>query len=618
MRSCKYLFVFTVLWIIDGFGGDCPLRIGTNLAGPSDYGSEWPFVNIMKYCRKWITFNSVWVENGVNAWDTNVLEQIPCDEHGYPLELPFHVAGTETTQVVRTVWANTFSLKEGRYVVLYDGEGRLGVRFDAHLRSQSPGRLEFDLKRKDNIFALEILESKKGNHVRSIRVLLPGTEATYEENPWCEEWLEKLAPFTALRFMDWGYTNNSRLQHWHQRPHIDDYTYTLNGVPYEWMIELCNKKRADAWVCIPHQADEEFIRNMARLFRDYLHPDLKIYVEYSNETWNWMFQQTQYLNTFGDQSVPWPERIVPFVQRALDLWSEEFAGQLDRLVRVVGVQHAWQDVSNRIVFNLRPGSFDAFSPAAYFGFSDRGYAALEALGAAASAEDVIYWAREGMLSTSYLWTRSQNAFIARKLNLPMIYYEGGQHLTPNPFGSDRPYNKALTEAQTHPAMYDLYCEWLDSLRTFVPEGKTALFMNFSFIGPKSGKYGSWGVLESQFDQHPPYRESAPKYQALLDNLCAPSTRLEEGKPVTGFRLLPVHPNPFNGSALIRFTLPAAGRVNVSIYDLLGRQVDVLVDGFCREGSHALVWNAAYRPSGVYFVRLQAADRRLLQKCLLIK
>lgn len=612
------LFLITSM-LTSASGGECRLQIGTNLAGPSDWGSEWPFVNIMKYCREWITYNSAWLENGKNPWDTGVLAKIPVDKQGYPLELPYHVAGTETTQVVRTVWANTATLKEGRYVVLYDGEGKLNVSFDAKLRTQAPGRLEFDLNRKDNIFSLEIYESKKTDHVRNIRVLTPGAEITYEQNPWSSEWLEKLAPFTSLRFMDWGYTNNSLLKKWQDRPQVDDYTYTLKGVPYEWMIELCNKKGADAWVCVPHQADEDYIRNMARLFRDRLNPDLKIYVEYSNETWNWMFQQTQFLNTTGSQSVPWPERIVPFVQKALDLWSDEFAGQLHRLVRVVGVQHAWQDVSNRIVFKMKQGSFDAFSPAAYIGFSERGYAALEKLGSSATAEDVIQWAHEGMLTTSYKWTRDQNTSIARKLDIPMIYYEAGQHLTPNPFGSDQLYNQALMDAQTHPAMYDLYTAWFDSLRTFVPAGRTTLVMNFSFISPKSGKYGSWGVLESQFDQRSPYRETAPKYQAILDNLCDPSTSVKEGvQTIDGFRLLPNHPNPFNAVTLVPFYLRSDERVRLVVVDAVGRETVLLLDAPCSAGLQSVRWDASQQPSGVYFVRLLVGGKSMQSKCLLIK
>ncbi|MCK4304010.1 MAG: hypothetical protein KAY24_07210 [Candidatus Eisenbacteria sp.] len=63
------------------------LEIGMNSSGPRDWGSEWPLVNIMKLSRTWITHNAIWISGGENAWDTGLLDQIPCDEHGYPLVL---------------------------------------------------------------------------------------------------------------------------------------------------------------------------------------------------------------------------------------------------------------------------------------------------------------------------------------------------------------------------------------------------------------------------------------------------------------------------------------------------------------------------------------------------
>lgn len=602
----------------DVHAGDCRLRIGTNLAGPVDYGSEWPFVDIMKYSREWISYNSVWVDGWENPWDTGVMDRIPLDENGYPLELPFTVAGTETTQVVRTVWANTFSLPEGVYTVLYDGEGTLDVDFDGSVLRREPGRLQFQLTRRDRILSLNLLESRKGNHVRNIRVLMPGTEGTFRENPWCAEWLEKLEPFGSLRFMDWGLTNNSGLKRWADRPAKDVYTYTLRGVPYEWMIDICNRKKADCWVCIPHQADDDYIRSMAELFRDGLDPSLKIYVEYSNEIWNWMFDQTDWLFENGDPGVEWPERIVPFIQNSLDIWSDVFGGQTERLVRTVGVQGAWQDVSNRVVFNMRPGSFDAFAPAAYFGFSDSAYAALSGLGASATAEDVLFWARKSVTGQSATWLRSQFETIAVPAGLPMIYYEGGQHLTPDPFGSDQPYNQALMDAQVHPGMYDLYCQWFDTLRGLVPDGRTGLLMNFSFIGERDGKYGSWGVLESQFDQSPPYHDTAPKFQAVLDALCDPGTGVTGAASGPGKLSLSLNPNPFNASVRIRFHLPERGRVTLKAFDVRGRQIAVLMDEERAAGENGTVWDASGLASGPVLIRLNAGADTETRKCLLIR
>jgi hypothetical protein len=619
----KSNFPFMFRYIVPALVAACqflysagPLRFGMNLAGPADWGSEWPFADIMKYSRTWIPFNSVWVEGGTNPWDTGVIGRIPMDENGYPLGIPVAVAGTEAAQAVRTVWANTQTLPGGVYTLLYDGEGVLNCSFDASVTAGAPGRLEVRVTPgKDNIMSLEILESKAGNPVRNIRFLLPGTEGSAAENPWCGEWLEKLEPFKVLRFMDWGLTNGSGLVRWEDRPEVDDCNYTVRGVPCEWMIALCNLKKADAWVCVPHLADDGFIRRMAELFRDGLDPALKIHVEYSNEIWNWMFGQTQYLNTHGDQNTPWPERIVPFIQNAMDIWSDVFAGRMERLVRVVGVQHAWQDVSNRIVNSMRRGSFDAFSPAAYFGFSEAGYAALEALGSGATAEDALYWAREGMLSDSYAWTKSQHRSIARGLGVPMIYYEGGQHMTPDPFGTDQPYNRALSDAQTHPKMYDLYREWMDTLKTFSDPVQPALFMNFSFIGPESGKYGSWGVLDRQFGRNPPYGDSAPKYQALLDEMnsstFAPAMSGADSAPGPG--LVSGHPNPFNNAVVIGFSLVSSSQLRVDVFDASGRRIRTLLNSEKPAGRHSTVWDAKDSegrpsPSGSYICRVSIAGR----------
>ncbi len=572
----------------------------------------------MKYSRSWITFNSVWLEEGENPWDTGAVDRIPADDNGYPLELPFTVAGTETTQVVRTVWANTSSLPEGVYTVLYDGEGTIDVEFDGSILSREPGRVLFNLRHRDDILSLNLFESRKGNHVRNIRVLMPGMEATHTDQPWCAEWLEKLEPFRALRFMDWGLTNNSTLKQWEDRPHIDDYTYTLRGVPYEWMIHICNRKKADCWVCIPHEADDLYIRSMAELFRDGLDPSLKIYVEYSNETWNWMFDQTHWLFENGNPGVEWPERIVPFIQNSLDIWSDVFSGQTDRLVRTVGVQGSWQDVSNRVVFNMRPGSFDAFSPAAYFGFPDSAIAALSSLGEAATAVDVLYWARQSVTGQSSSWLRSQFETISRPTGLPMIYYEGGQHLTPDPFGSDQPYGRALMDAQIHPDMYDLYAQWFDTLASFVPDGGTGLLMNFSFIGERDGKYGSWGVLESQFHQSPPYRETAPKYQAILDALCDPGSGISRTDLRRDGLSLSLNPNPFNASVRIRFYLPDRQRVTLTAFDARGRRIAVLMDEERPAGETVKHWDASSFASGPVLIRLKAGPRTETRKCLLIR
>ena len=68
-----------------------------------------------------------------------------------------------------------------------------------------------------------------------------------------------------------------------------------------------------------------------------------------------------------------------------------------------------------------------------------------------------------------------------------------------------------------------------------------------------------------------------------------------------------HPNPFSQSTTIRFELPERQRVQLSVYDLLGRKVATLVDGVVAAGVHQVRWGAEGLPSGTYFYRMEAPD-----------
>jgi hypothetical protein len=592
----------------------CRLKIGMNIAGLSDWGSENPFVDLMKSCREWLTANSVWMAGRTNPWDTGIIDSIPRDLQGYPLEIPYTVLGQETTQVVHTVWANTSSLQAGDYICLYDGDGDLEFNFDASVVSQSGNRIVVSVIPHDNIMQLAIRRSNKNNHVRNIRFLMPGSESTYLSQPYNPIWIQQLSPFKTIRFMDWGATNNSPNAHWAERAMEDYYTWTTKkGIPYEEMARLCNTLQADAWVNVPYLADSQYIRQMAILIRDNLDANLKVYVEYSNENWNWMFDQAQYLLNAGDQQVPWPERIVPFIQRVMDTWTDVFQGHMQRLIRVVGGQHYWPDVSRRISLNMRVGSFDAFTPAAYIGFGTYGDSVIASQGSALTPQLVLQLARREMDANALLLLRELKETICDVRNVQLLYYEGGQHLTPNPFGSVQPYNQALEDAQSLPEMYTLYNDWLARLRALTDN---SLFMNFSFASSKNGQYGSWGVLEYVGQSI----GDAPKYHALIDNLCGSSSvSVQQGnlRPVQT-QLEQNYPNPFNPETIIKFYVASAGKVQLIIYDMLGKEIACLFDGSVAAGWHSIPWKSTNMASGLYVCSLSASNIRLTKKMLLLK
>lgn len=88
-------------------------------------------------------------------------------------------------------------------------------------------------------------------------------------------------------------------------------------------------------------------------------------------------------------------------------------------------------------------------------------------------------------------------------------------------------------------------------------------------------------------------------------------------------LLPSHPNPFNPSTTIRYTLPGTGTVRITLHDMRGRQLQVLREGVESAGAHSVPWNGTLpngRPvsSGVYVVRLETPWGSATQKLTLVR
>jgi hypothetical protein len=75
------------------------------------------------------------------------------------------------------------------------------------------------------------------------------------------------------------------------------------------------------------------------------------------------------------------------------------------------------------------------------------------------------------------------------------------------------------------------------------------------------------------------------------------------------------PNPFTRSTTIRFRLPAAGPVRLDVFDLSGRRVADLLDGARGAGEQSVAWQPGALPSGVYYLRLEAAGRVATRRCV---
>jgi hypothetical protein len=79
-----------------------------------------------------------------------------------------------------------------------------------------------------------------------------------------------------------------------------------------------------------------------------------------------------------------------------------------------------------------------------------------------------------------------------------------------------------------------------------------------------------------------------------------------------------YPNPFNPSTTIAFDLPIAGSVSLRVFNLQGREVAVLKDGFSAAGTQRVRFDGGGLASGIYFLRLEAAGLTQTRKMMLLK
>lgn len=85
-----------------------------------------------------------------------------------------------------------------------------------------------------------------------------------------------------------------------------------------------------------------------------------------------------------------------------------------------------------------------------------------------------------------------------------------------------------------------------------------------------------------------------------------------------YQLSQNYPNPFNPTTTIKYALPEHSDVNITIYDVLGNEVEVLFSGQMTAGVHSVTWNATSYASGIYFYRMTAGNNVQVNKMILMK
>ena len=356
------------------------------------------------------------------------------------------------------------------------------------------------------------------------------------QDPWNPQFLREISIYRSFRFMDWDVTNNSQRQSWNERNHKD--AAKQIPVAYEWMIDLCNRMNADMWVTLPHRSvthetgdapadyalrlcilvktgvdmGEVNLTGMLERLTDMsraelvetggvdtcepLKPDLKLYIEYSNETWNGMFKQSHYCcdegRALGLHEQEWTAGFRYHAWAAIRLFRAAdlvFGDGSKRVVRVLATHTAnsWiagqhQEVMADPKLNLWGVKADAIATAPYFGHNVQG-----------DAPDAVTQLRAAITKAGEQSAR--HAEIAARYGLKLIAYEGGQHV----------YKKAQA-LNRNPVMFTLYEEYLKEMAKYFSH-----FSHYCHVG-QAGDGGAWGCIEYTGQ---PLTE-AHKYRALVE------------------------------------------------------------------------------------------------------
>jgi len=480
-------------------------RLGMNLNGPADWNSELPFVDVFRMARPWIS------QKEGASWGQG--PELELDDLGWIKRLePGCFAETPLCTIAPGHYPG------GRYTVLYDGEGELEFWNAGQVVSRQPGRILLDVDPSMGGFYLRIRKTNPNDYLRNIRAIMPGFEETHADNPFHPVFLQRWRGVTCFRFMDWMHTNGSKIQTWSQRPKPDRMTYCDKGVPLGVMIDLCNRQKADAWFCMPHLADDDYVRNFAAQVKQQLDPGLKVYIEYSNEVWNNMFPQTRYSQEqakrlgIGPKERPWEGGGMVYAKRSVEIFKifERVFGSRERLVRVLAWQsgNSWWMEQIILPYEDAHRQTDALAIAPYMGMN------VPREGKELTADKVAGWSvdrvldhlEQNALPKSIASIRATKE-TADKYGLTLLAYEGGQHMVGVAGGEN---NETLTRlfhaANAHPRMGRIYQTYFDAWT----EAGGDLFCYFSSVG-RWGKWGSWGIMQ-YYDDDP---AKSPKFMATM-------------------------------------------------------------------------------------------------------
>lgn len=194
-------------------------------------------------------------------------------------------------------------------------------------------------------------------------------------------------------------------------------------------------------------------------------------------------------------------------------------------------------------------------------------------------------------------------------------YEGGEYFGPLGEGA-LVYSEAWTDSTAIVVPPPDGYKWIGTLSEFPHEVFDAptymeAVLNLR-VGQTTGEFGlSYFFTSNAFDTDDITFSKSGDYDDNTADLVEdvmitvnPSTSAEDNPNRTAFTLEPNYPNPFRSNTHVAYELDQAASVRVAVYDLAGRQVAVIDEGFRAAGTHTAAFDASVLPAGVYVYRLE--------------
>jgi hypothetical protein len=530
-----------------------PLSVGMNLDGVSDYTVQSPFVDAMKQARHFGTPQTPWDEAAT------------VDALGWPTQ--------DAGAVILCCIADAagHSLIAGTYALSFTGQATLAVvaasgaitnqTYNAATNTTTAAVTLNDTG-SGTLLALAFTDSKRlpadtpGTGVTNVQLIRPQTAPNGKSwwrkptDPYTTPFLDLLKPYAAIRTMGFENTNGSPVINWTDRTLPQSATQqTPAGVAWEYVFDLANTLKKDVWINVPDQATDAYVASLAALTVKKLDPSLHLYLEYSNEVWNYSFAQAARNQAAAEAEVA-ANPNSPLAWNCADfnsceyVWGERRVGE-----RTVQIAQIFQQSFGARAAMLRPIYATQLGQTYFLSLTLPmianfwGPPANTVYGIAQAP----YWSGDntldGLTRAQELANAAANLATlgpaesgfttwARYYSLHNLTYEGG------PGMSGTPSLNAKIAANRAPQMGG-------QVKTAISGAAASgieLYMYFNDAGAY-GQYGMWGATENVFDLH------TPKLKALKAERALGTVPYTAGQAIPG-SFSPVNPDIGFGNEFI--------------------------------------------------------------------